>query len=386
MASKYKDPFDITGPELTYPLSLSDGLSRLTKQQLMNIGKLLAIGGLSSLNKAALIDKLAFILPEHLEKTFRLWDLHRQKIIQKAVKNNGRITGDMEDLEYYEYFMDRGILFPTYINDNEAFLVPEEIVVWLKQAGITGNHDIIHRNTEWIQLSMGALYYYGALTFEQLDEIVFTHAENQVEKADFPDILNDALEYYAEMESDDFEIFYYYSNDDPESILEEHKLRAQLEFYPFTRQQLLQAGKPDFSDKPKHYQDFVRYLMTTYQMDREMAVFLVDECVSEIYNLALPSELINTFTEWIEFSTIAEASALSDRITQLYNHTRQWALKGYSPEELSAKRNRKPATISQMPNRSGRADVISFETKKKIGRNDPCPCGSGAKFKKCCGK
>ena len=23
---------------------------------------------------------------------------------------------------------------------------------------------------------------------------------------------------------------------------------------------------------------------------------------------------------------------------------------------------------------------------KKVGRNDPCPCGSGKKFKKCCGK
>jgi uncharacterized protein YecA (UPF0149 family) len=22
----------------------------------------------------------------------------------------------------------------------------------------------------------------------------------------------------------------------------------------------------------------------------------------------------------------------------------------------------------------------------KIGRNDPCPCGSGLKYKKCCGK
>jgi uncharacterized protein YecA (UPF0149 family) len=23
--------------------------------------------------------------------------------------------------------------------------------------------------------------------------------------------------------------------------------------------------------------------------------------------------------------------------------------------------------------------------KRKTGRNDPCPCGSGKKFKKCCG-
>ena len=24
--------------------------------------------------------------------------------------------------------------------------------------------------------------------------------------------------------------------------------------------------------------------------------------------------------------------------------------------------------------------------KKSVGRNDPCPCGSGKKYKKCCGK
>lgn len=24
--------------------------------------------------------------------------------------------------------------------------------------------------------------------------------------------------------------------------------------------------------------------------------------------------------------------------------------------------------------------------KQKIGRNDPCPCGSGMKYKKCCGR
>ncbi len=24
--------------------------------------------------------------------------------------------------------------------------------------------------------------------------------------------------------------------------------------------------------------------------------------------------------------------------------------------------------------------------KKKIGRNEPCPCGSGKKYKRCCGR
>ena len=28
---------------------------------------------------------------------------------------------------------------------------------------------------------------------------------------------------------------------------------------------------------------------------------------------------------------------------------------------------------------------VAPAAKKKVGRNDPCPCGSGKKFKKCCG-
>jgi tetratricopeptide (TPR) repeat protein len=29
--------------------------------------------------------------------------------------------------------------------------------------------------------------------------------------------------------------------------------------------------------------------------------------------------------------------------------------------------------------------ATAVESRRKVGRNDPCPCGSGAKYKKCCG-
>lgn len=35
---------------------------------------------------------------------------------------------------------------------------------------------------------------------------------------------------------------------------------------------------------------------------------------------------------------------------------------------------------------TGAATSVSSGGKKKIGRNDPCPCGSGLKYKKCCGR
>ena len=37
----------------------------------------------------------------------------------------------------------------------------------------------------------------------------------------------------------------------------------------------------------------------------------------------------------------------------------------------------------QLP--QGKVDTYKREA-PKVGRNDPCPCGSGKKFKKCCGQ
>ena len=50
----------------------------------------------------------------------------------------------------------------------------------------------------------------------------------------------------------------------------------------------------------------------------------------------------------------------------------------------------------ELDNKSGEEDLFPWMNVKpqvpfirespKIGRNDPCPCGSGKKYKKCCGK
>ncbi|OLS01848.1 preprotein translocase subunit SecA [Tissierella creatinophila] len=51
-----------------------------------------------------------------------------------------------------------------------------------------------------------------------------------------------------------------------------------------------------------------------------------------------------------------------------------------NPEKIERKRVAKPTS-------SNREEVNKTIVKnKKIGRNDPCPCGSGKKYKKCCGK
>ena len=72
----------------------------------------------------------------------------------------------------------------------------------------------------------------------------------------------------------------------------------------------------------------------------------------------------------------------------LYNNTRQWRLKGHTPNELfqEEKKYLKPLPSQPFMTNQSKTNITDKSTLKKIGRNDPCPCGSGKKYKKCCGK
>ena len=91
----------------------------------------------------------------------------------------------------------------------------------------------------------------------------------------------------------------------------------------------------------------------------------------------------------------AYASAVPGKVTAL--HARQVFAKiqdlaeGLSPEEedlvhaaldrLLEAHGRKPI----FPGDEALDDTPPLVPDAKVGRNDPCPCGSGKKFKKCCG-
>ncbi|MCA1900713.1 MAG: SEC-C domain-containing protein, partial [Candidatus Hydrogenedens sp.] len=56
--------------------------------------------------------------------------------------------------------------------------------------------------------------------------------------------------------------------------------------------------------------------------------------------------------------------------------TRKFALGGQSVPDGSSKEESEEEKPKRVPVRVG----------PKVGPNDPCPCGSGKKYKKCCGK
>jgi hypothetical protein len=79
-----------------------------------------------------------------------------------------------------------------------------------------------------------------------------------------------------------------------------------------------------------------------------------------------------------------------------------WVVQSFSEMNISAGLG---VAVREFPHKRGHADYLPYadckpplppvpgltlprkpETKKKVGRNEPCPCGSGKKFKNCCMK
>lgn len=77
-------------------------------------------------------------------------------------------------------------------------------------------------------------------------------------------------------------------------------------------------------------------------------------------------------TAGIIFESQGQVETFAGIITEVWNHTRMVLNRGHNPYEMAMKG----------------LEVVSTQRKnpEKIYPNDPCSCGSGKKYKKCCGK
>jgi preprotein translocase subunit SecA len=62
--------------------------------------------------------------------------------------------------------------------------------------------------------------------------------------------------------------------------------------------------------------------------------------------------------------------------------TRLFKIQVQRSQEAEIERTRR---INLNYNRGDGSSAQPVTKGKKVGRNDPCPCGSGKKYKKCCG-
>ena len=118
----------------------------------------------------------------------------------------------------------------------------------------------------------------------------------------------------------------------------------------------------------------VEYKQEAFKMFEQLMEEIDQEIISGMFRSATSLEAFQTF-----FSKLPAPMQL------MHEELGQFGISQDSADELP------PAAQAQL-NAGSPADEepeINFtfhNEAPKVGRNDPCPCGSGKKYKKCCGK
>ncbi len=103
-----------------------------------------------------------------------------------------------------------------------------------------------------------------------------------------------------------------------------------------------------------------------------------DRCVERILEAhtgaQMPTALVRAADDMDLFLLSEDHEALTGRLMALWSALPNWDNNGWSPDALHAKV-------------TGRRVFRNPDgTERKVGRNEPCPCGSGKKYKRCCGR
>ncbi len=158
------------------------------------------------------------------------------------------------------------------------------------------------------------------------------------------------------------------------------KDRENIPYRKYTKQEYMQAALEGLPKEPKNLDSLIEILCEHGMSEEEAEDTLMDAAIDNCQTLDIKHGLPE-FVHDVDWESKDDLQHFLDLFMEFQNDTPLWYNKGNTPEELSGKM-RGFQTIEE--NKTN--NVIAFPKSPKIGRNEPCPCGSGKKHKHCCGR
>lgn len=159
-------------------------------------------------------------------------------------------------------------------------------------------------------------------------------------------------------------------------LLAAHEQKAAYGIYPIDRT-IVEAGVYAWK---LHLPAVVnlRNWLDAHVPDGDDDLLYADDAIDDLFEAQLgcsyPTALVEAASDMGIFETSEDVEGALGRVMALVNALPDWWNNGWPPDEL----HQKATGRKVFRNPDG--------TPMKIGRNDPCPCGSGKKYKKCCGR
>ncbi|MFJ7933262.1 SEC-C metal-binding domain-containing protein [Sporosarcina sp. NPDC096371] len=105
----------------------------------------------------------------------------------------------------------------------------------------------------------------------------------------------------------------------------------------------------------------------------------IDELIGQLQGVGIDFQsVLREFLARFDWKDRTQLNLYGQVVTVIANTTRIWENRGHTPHELF---EMEKSHVMPQPN----APINAID-EGKTGRNEPCPCGSGKKYKKCCGK
>ena len=146
------------------------------------------------------------------------------------------------------------------------------------------------------------------------------------------------------------------------------KVTEEKDYYIPTKDELMRYRDSDYFEKTKQYTEFEEVIYKKLKnKERAEEIAEIIGFNSKFKDVSIEYMSFEFKVLGIEFADKKEEKEFLEAYVNLYNNTRVWQERGFKLNEIG-----KPLSI--MP----------VKKEVAVGRNEPCPCGSGKKYKKCC--
>lgn len=348
-----------------YSFELKELIECLSKDEIYNIARNLGVTKISSLNKAKLSDKFIEEYEHLIEKRLWLFEEDRYNILKSYIDNKG--VKDFDDIDEEEadksaYFIQQGIIYPTVKNNKSMFLMPEVFQNIIKDKNNIDYRRVLKNNTKLINIYRGMNKAYGVLKVE--DAINMLEGFNENRDLNLTELLREASYYYNEFREEDG---YFINNeiDNYKEVLNDIRKENIDKYAVISKDELLSISEGNWVYNSKAGKSFYKEFTSMFSVDKDMTIAMMEDLAIDVQECD-PAEAVDNIIKLINIDNEEVRFVASKMMNKFVNKIRLWRLKGASINDI-------------------KANVISEVSSKTVGRNDPCICGSGKKYKKCCG-
>lgn len=396
-------------------------MSSWTKEELKSLAEDLELKGYHSLKKDILVGKIKeeLLKPSVMERQMMMFSDEEIAAFESVLKTTGYYPV-RKDLELLEGFYN--LAYVGIYNDNFA-AVPDEVKKVYKKVNTPKFRKKRKRAFWMIRCLTMVIFLYVLAPISVIKEMLVKCLGEDISEEEFREIFAWIPDYQNPCVIRGEWVIY--KEVLPQGLYNKIKeSQGDLEYYIPEQEEILDYTGHGYPSRDTCCRKVKEFLIKRMKIEEEQTENLMQGIYSRISLGGGPSDVTEIFEEegiiFPNETTVRDFIAL---LIELNNSTRMIQNRGWTPSEMTKKRpvlpeGQKPTIVpmsslaaEQLKQASNELQQMGFTVDldsgadevetvfmpdgiaghtvkgtKKIYPNDPCPCGSGKKYKKCCGK